>query len=33
MIDELAGMGIETYGEAVEAAGATPLAKESGRRF
>jgi DNA polymerase-3 subunit epsilon len=33
MIDELAGMGIETYGQAVHAAGSTPLAKEAGRRF
>lgn len=33
MIDELAEMGIETYGDAVAAAGATPLAKEAARRF
>jgi DNA polymerase-3 subunit epsilon len=33
MIDGLVGMGITTYGEAVEAAGSTPLAREAGRRF
>jgi DNA polymerase-3 subunit epsilon len=33
MLEQLRGMGIDTYAEAVEASSTTPLAKEAGRRF